>query len=61
MLFSYGRHVGDALNFDAAQDQLKVEGIDCRTAPVTDDIWGARRPSWRGRGIAGDLTVFKVA
>jgi D-erythrulose 4-kinase len=62
VLFSYGNYAGDVLNFDAAQDQLKAEGIDCRTVLVTDDIWSAPPDEFeRRRGIAGDLTVFKVA
>jgi dihydroxyacetone kinase len=62
VLFSYGNYAGDVLNFDAAQDQLKAEGIDCRTVLVTDDIWSAPSDEFeKRRGIAGDLTVFKVA
>jgi dihydroxyacetone kinase len=62
VLFSYGNYAGDVLNFDAAQEQLKAEGIDCRTVLVTDDIWSAPRDEFeKRRGIAGDLTVFKVA
>ena len=47
VLFSYGNYAGDVLNFDAAQDQLRAEGIDCRTVLVTDDI--CERPGRRGR------------
>jgi len=62
VLFSYGNYAGDVLNFDAAQEQLKAEGIDCRTVLVTDDIWSAPPEEFeKRRGIAGDLTVFKVA
>jgi D-erythrulose 4-kinase len=62
VLFSYGNYAGDVLNFDAAQDQLEAEGIDCRTVLVTDDIWSAPPDEFeKRRGIAGDLTVFKVA
>lgn len=62
VLFSYGNYAGDVLNFDAAQDQLKADGIDCRTVLVTDDIWSAPPGEVdKRRGIAGDLTVFKVA
>ncbi len=62
VLFSYGNYAGDVLNFDAAQDQLQAEGIDCRTVLVTDDIWSAPPDEFeKRRGIAGDLTVFKVA
>ena len=62
VLFSYGNYAGDVLNFDAAQDQLRGEGIDCRTVLVTDDIWSAKPDEvQKRRGIAGDLTVFKIA
>jgi dihydroxyacetone kinase len=62
VLFSYGNYAGDVLNFTAAQDRLRDEGIDCRTVLVTDDIWSAPRDEVdKRRGIAGDLTVFKVA
>jgi dihydroxyacetone kinase len=62
VLFSYGNYAGDVLNFDAAQEQLKAEGIDCRTVLVTDDIWSAPPEEFeKRRGIAGDLTVFKIA
>jgi dihydroxyacetone kinase len=62
VLLSYGNYAGDVLNFTAAQDQLKAEGIDCRTVLVTDDIWSAPADEVeKRRGIAGDLTVFKVA
>lgn len=61
VLFSYGNYAGDVLNFDAAQEQLKAEGIDCRTVLVTDDIWSAPPEEFeKRRGIAGDLTVFKI-
>src|SRR6195952_3640981 len=62
LLLTYGNYAGDVLNFTAAQDQLKAEGIDCRTVLVTDDIWSAPADEVeKRRGIAGDLTVFKVA
>ena len=62
VLISYGNYAGDVLNFDAAQDRLRDEGIDCRTVLVTDDIWSAKPDEVdKRRGIAGDLTVFKVA
>jgi len=62
VLLSYGNYAGDVLNFNAAQDRLREEGIDCRTVLVTDDIWSAPADQVeKRRGIAGDLTVFKVA
>ena len=62
MLFSYGNYAGDVLNFNAAEERLRAEGIDCRTVLVTDDIASAERgDEGRRRGIAGDLPVFKAA
>jgi dihydroxyacetone kinase len=61
-LLSYGNYAGDVLNFTAAQDAVRADGIDCRTVLVTDDIFSAPiAERERRRGIAGDLTVFKVA
>ena len=62
VLLSYGNYAGDVLNFDAAQDQLRAEGIDCETVVVTDDISSASiDEKHKRRGIAGDLTVFRAA
>jgi dihydroxyacetone kinase len=62
VLLTYGNYAGDVLNFTAAQEQLRAEGIDCRTVLVTDDMWSAPPDQIDDRrGIAGDLTVFKVA
>ncbi|HEX7167948.1 MAG TPA: dihydroxyacetone kinase family protein [Acidimicrobiales bacterium] len=62
VFFSYGNYAGDVLNFDAAQERLRSDGIECETVAVTDDIFSAS-PAERHkrRGIAGDLTVFRVA
>ncbi len=62
VFFSYGNYAGDVLNFDAAQERLRAEGIACETVAVTDDIFSAL-PAERHkrRGIAGDLTVFRIA
>ncbi|NKX53078.1 dihydroxyacetone kinase family protein [Arthrobacter mobilis] len=62
VLFSYGNYAGDVLNFTQAQDRLNAEGIPARTVTVTDDISSAPpEQAAKRRGIAGDLTVFKVA
>lgn len=62
VLFSYGNYAGDVLNFDAAQERLRAEGIPCDTVTVTDDIFSAPpAEAHRRRGIAGDLTVFRTA
>ncbi|WP_025159190.1 dihydroxyacetone kinase family protein [Leifsonia aquatica] len=62
VLLSYGNYAGDVLNFEAAADQLRSEGIPCITVAVTDDICSAppERRQER-RGIAGDLPVFLLA
>jgi dihydroxyacetone kinase len=62
VFFSYGNYAGDVLNFDAAQERLRAEGIACETVAVTDDVSSAP-PAERHkrRGIAGDLTVFRIA
>jgi len=62
VLLGYGNYAGDVLHFTQAQDRLRAEGIDCRSIAVTDDISSAPVvEKHKRRGIAGDLTVFKVA
>ena len=62
VLLGYGNYAGDVLHFDQAQDRLRKEGIDCRSIAVTDDVSSAPLTERvKRRGIAGDLTVFKVA
>lgn len=62
VFFSYGNYAGDVLNFDAAQERLRAEGIACETVTVTDDVASAAaEEKHRRRGIAGDLTVFRIA
>jgi dihydroxyacetone kinase len=62
VFFSYGNYAGDVLNFDAAQERLRAEGIACETVTVTDDIASATADEQhKRRGIAGDLTVFRIA
>ncbi|MDQ0675198.1 dihydroxyacetone kinase [Pseudarthrobacter siccitolerans] len=62
VLLGYGNYAGDVLHFNQAQDRLRKEGIDCRSIAVTDDVSSAPVAEHaKRRGIAGDLTVFKVA
>lgn len=62
VFMSFGNYAGDVLHFGEAQNALRGEGIDCRTVVVTDDIFSAPASErHRRRGIAGDLTVFKIA
>ena len=62
VFLSYGNYAGDVLNFDAAQDRLRAEGIATESVAVTDDVASAAIDErHRRRGIAGDLTVFRIA
>jgi D-erythrulose 4-kinase len=62
VLLGYGNYAGDVLHFSQAQDRLRREGIDCRSLAVTDDVSSAPLAELhKRRGIAGDLTVFKIA
>ena len=62
VILVYGNYTGDCLNFDAAQDRLRSEGIDCETVRVTDDISSAKPDECaKRRGIAGDICVIKSA
>lgn len=62
VLLSYGNYAGDVLHFGQAQEKLNAEGIETRTVLVADDIASAPLDEiGKRRGIAGDLTVFKVA
>lgn len=62
VLLGYGNYAGDVLHFGLAREQLRASGIDARTIAVTDDIASAPADQLhKRRGIAGDLTVFKVA
>ncbi|GLY06853.1 MULTISPECIES: dihydroxyacetone kinase family protein [Actinoplanes] len=62
VLLAYGNYAGDCLNFDAAQERLRGEGLRVETIRVTDDIFSAPDTErHKRRGIAGDLVVFKVA
>lgn len=62
VLLSFGNYAGDVLNFGQAALRLRAEGIDVVEVPVTDDVASApAAESWRRRGIAGDLVVFKIA
>ncbi|MBH0128799.1 dihydroxyacetone kinase family protein [Salinibacterium sp. NK8237] len=62
VLLSYGNYAGDVMHFSTAQAAARAAGIDCRSVVVTDDIFSAPpTEKAKRRGIAGDLTVFKVA
>ncbi|ASN19957.1 dihydroxyacetone kinase family protein [Arthrobacter sp. YN] len=62
VLLGYGNYAGDVLHFNQAQDRLRAEGIECRSIAVNDDVSSAPLAErTKRRGIAGDITVFKVA
>ncbi|CZT36768.1 dihydroxyacetone kinase family protein [Rhizobium sp. 9140] len=62
VLLGYGNYAGDVLNFGAAAERLRAEGLDVRVLPVTDDVAsGPADDHLSRRGIAGDLIVFKIA
>ncbi|GHD76405.1 homodimeric dihydroxyacetone kinase [Salinibacterium amurskyense] len=62
VLLSYGNYAGDVMHFSTAQNAARAAGIECRSVVVTDDIFSAPPThKEKRRGIAGDLTVFKVA
>ena len=62
VLFSFGNYAGDVMNFGAAEERLRAEGIDCRTVLVTDDVASAPLAAQgKRRGVVGDFVVFKIA
>jgi len=62
VFLSFGNYAGDVLHFGAAASRLRAQGMDVRIGLVTDDVASApREKALDRRGIAGDLTVFKVA
>lgn len=62
VLLSFGNYAGDVLHFGQARERLIREGIPCEIVAVIDDVSSASREELhKRRGIAGDLTVFKVA
>ena len=62
ILLAFGNYAGDVLNFGLAADRLRSEGVDVRVLAVADDVASAA-PDERGkrRGVAGNVTVFKIA
>ncbi|GAA2072780.1 dihydroxyacetone kinase family protein [Pseudolysinimonas kribbensis] len=62
VLLTCGNYAGDVLNFTAAAEAMRADGIDVRTLWVTDDISSAPASERsKRRGIAGGLVVYKVA
>ncbi len=61
VILGYGNYAGDVLNFGAAAERLRGDGIDARLLAVTDDVASAKADERaKRRGVAGDLVVFKV-
>jgi dihydroxyacetone kinase len=59
VLYCYGNYSGDVLNFDAAEERCRDDGLDVRTVRVTDDVASAPADQVGDRrGIAGDFYVF---
>lgn len=62
VLLACGNYAGDVLNFTAAAEAMRADGIDVRTLWVTDDISSAPPSEHeKRRGVAGGLIVYKVA
>ncbi|GAB3559739.1 dihydroxyacetone kinase family protein [Spelaeicoccus albus] len=62
VILSFGNYAGDVLHFGQAAERLNAEGIRTEIVTVTDDVASAPPDEIaKRRGIAGDLTVFKVA
>ncbi|WP_207099448.1 dihydroxyacetone kinase family protein [Paracoccus shandongensis] len=61
VILGFGNYAGDVLNFGAAAERLRAEGIDARILAVTDDVASAKVDERaKRRGVAGDLPVFKI-
>ncbi|WP_102959608.1 dihydroxyacetone kinase family protein [Mangrovicella endophytica] len=62
VILGFGNYAGDVLNFGAAAERLRAEGIDARVLAVTDDVASASaHEQAKRRGVAGDVAVFKIA
>jgi D-erythrulose 4-kinase len=62
VLLTCGNYAGDVLNFTAAAEALRADGIDVRTLWVTDDVSSAPASERaKRRGVAGSLVTYKVA
>lgn len=61
IIFLYGNHSGDLLNFGMATDLLRLDGVDVENIVVSDDIGSSdnmRREE--RRGVAGIVFVIKI-
>ncbi|MDJ0350758.1 dihydroxyacetone kinase family protein [Cryobacterium sp. PH29-G1] len=61
VIFTFGNYAGDVMHFGEAVDRLRRDGIAADVVLVTDDIASASpEEKHKRRGIAGNLTVFKI-
>lgn len=62
VIIGFLNYAGDVLHFGQAAERLRADGIETRTAVVTDDIASAPLDQrHKRRGIAGGLAVLKIA
>lgn len=58
----YGNYGGDVMNFDMAGELVEMDGIDCTTVLVNDDVSSAPpAEAAKRRGVAGLVYAFKIA
>jgi phosphoenolpyruvate---glycerone phosphotransferase subunit DhaK len=62
VLYIYGNYGGDRMNFEAAADLAREEGIEVRTLRGADDVASAPKERIaQRRGVAGIVFGYKVA
>jgi dihydroxyacetone kinase/dihydroxyacetone kinase-like protein len=62
VLYLYGNYGGDRMNFEAAADLARDEGIEVRTLRGADDVAsGPKERAAQRRGVAGIVFGYKVA
>jgi phosphoenolpyruvate---glycerone phosphotransferase subunit DhaK len=62
VLYIYGNYMGDALNFEMAQEECNEKGIHVESVAMIDDVASAPASSReRRRGIAGLFFAYKIA
>ena len=58
----YGNYGGDVMNFDMAGDLVEMEGVDCATVAVADDVVSAPpEEQEKRRGTGALIYGFKIA
>ena len=61
VIIAFLNYAGDVLHFGQAAERLRADGIEVRTAVVTDDVASAPiEQHTKRRGIAGGLAVLKI-